>query len=397
MGFAGGTDSAVSSRVCAAQPVFSFTIPQGLLAAAIRQFESITGLTVRGADDLVRNLTSEGVTGTFTAAQGLDRLLAGSGLSHRSLSADTVVIEIRVSSDTVEVTSGAPRVQWSKYTANLAETPQTIQVIPRALLEEQGAATLTDALRNVPGITMQAGAGGGASNTSGDMFNMRGFSANNSIFIDGVRDDGMLSRDVFNLEQIEVFSGPTGRRRRPHERGRLRQSDDARRRTGPTARDGEPELRRRASRCARLPTSISRSRWAIAARFSARLRFESTSCGRTAEWPGGTTRVAESKAIAPSVAFGLSTPHSRHTLGTDSPPGQSGRLWPASGRLSCRSTDRHVGSRSFDPVDQSNYYGSPDFDYDHGQSGQRRCCGWSTTSGPAVTRPKSDPLQRVNA
>ena len=57
---------------------------------------------------------------------------------------------------------------------------------------------------------MQAGEGGGASNTSGDMFNMRGFSANNSLFVDGVRDDGMLARDVFNLEQIEVFSGPTG-------------------------------------------------------------------------------------------------------------------------------------------------------------------------------------------
>ena len=42
------------------------------------------------------------------------------------------------------------------------------------------------------------------------MFNMRGFSANNSLFVDGVRDDGLIARDVFNLEQIEVFSGPTG-------------------------------------------------------------------------------------------------------------------------------------------------------------------------------------------
>ena len=57
---------------------------------------------------------------------------------------------------------------------------------------------------------MQAGEGGGASNTTGDMFNMRGFTANNSLFVDGVRDDGLVGRDVFNLEQIEVFSGPTG-------------------------------------------------------------------------------------------------------------------------------------------------------------------------------------------
>ena len=42
------------------------------------------------------------------------------------------------------------------------------------------------------------------------MFNLRGFSANNSLFVDGVRDDGLVSRDVYNLEQVEVFLGPTG-------------------------------------------------------------------------------------------------------------------------------------------------------------------------------------------
>ena len=62
----------------------------------------------------------------------------------------------------------------------------------------------------MPGISLQAGEGGGASNTSGDMFNLRGFSANNSLFVDGVRDDGLMSRDVFNLQQVEVFMGPTG-------------------------------------------------------------------------------------------------------------------------------------------------------------------------------------------
>ena len=77
-------------------------------------------------------------------------------------------------------------------------------------MEQQAVTTLSDALRNVPGITLQAGEGGGASNTAGDMFNMRGFNASNSLFVDGVRDDGLVSRDVFNLEQVEVFMGPTG-------------------------------------------------------------------------------------------------------------------------------------------------------------------------------------------
>ena len=146
----------------------------------------------------------------MTAVQALDRILSGTSLSFRAVDAKTYAVEIRLSGDAVQVTGISEKPSSDKYSVPLTETPQTIQVIPRALLDEQGATTLTDALRNVPGITMQAGEGGGASNTSGDMFNMRGFSANNSLFVDNVRDDGMLARDVFNLEQIEVFSGPTG-------------------------------------------------------------------------------------------------------------------------------------------------------------------------------------------
>ena len=100
--------------------------------------------------------------------------------------------------------------QSPKYQVPLRDIAQTIAVIPRAVMEEQGATTLSEALRNVPGITLQAGEGGGSSNTAGDMFNMRGFNASNSLFVDGVRDDGLISRDVFNLEQVEVFLGPTG-------------------------------------------------------------------------------------------------------------------------------------------------------------------------------------------
>ena len=105
---------------------------------------------------------------------------------------------------------GADGVVAAATPRRCATSPQTIAVIPRAVIEEQGATTLSDALRNVPGITLQAGEGGGASNTAGDMFNMRGFNASNSLFVDGVRDDGLISRDVFNLEQVEVFMGPTG-------------------------------------------------------------------------------------------------------------------------------------------------------------------------------------------
>jgi len=99
----------------------------------------------------------------------------------------------------------AERVQSGKFTEPLLDTPQSITVVPRAVLEEQQAQSLQDVLRNVPGITFSSGEG----NLGwGDMFTIRGFSAEQSITVDGIRDAGLSSRtDIFNLEQAEVFKG----------------------------------------------------------------------------------------------------------------------------------------------------------------------------------------------
>ena len=140
------------------------------------------------------------------------RAIDGTSVTSRSTGPNSVSLEIRLASEAVDVTGTIPQPRPSSpiYSQPLIEVPQTIEVIPRAAMEAQGVTTLSEALRNVPGISLQAGEGGGASNTSGDMFNLRGFSASNSLFVDGVRDDGLMSRDVYNLEQIEVFMGPTG-------------------------------------------------------------------------------------------------------------------------------------------------------------------------------------------
>lgn len=96
-----------------------------------------------------------------------------------------------------------------KYTQPLLDTAQTIQVIPATVIRDRAATTLRDVLRNSPGITFQAGEGGGG--LPGDQnFSMRGTSARNSLFIDGVRDTGSYTRDSFNLQQVEVIKGPTG-------------------------------------------------------------------------------------------------------------------------------------------------------------------------------------------
>ncbi|MES3708679.1 TonB-dependent siderophore receptor [Pseudomonas putida] len=93
----------------------------------------------------------------------------------------------------------------SKITTPLLDAPQSISVVPRTVLEEQNAQNLQDVLRNVPGITFMSGEGALG---WGDLFSIRGFAAEQSMTVDGVRDAGMSSRnDTFNLEQAEVYKG----------------------------------------------------------------------------------------------------------------------------------------------------------------------------------------------
>lgn len=91
-----------------------------------------------------------------------------------------------------------------KYTATLVNTPRSVTVIPSTLIRDTASASLTDALRTVPGVTFGAGEGG---NPMGDRPFIRGFDSQASTYLDGVRDIGAQSRDVFAVEQIEVVKG----------------------------------------------------------------------------------------------------------------------------------------------------------------------------------------------
>ncbi len=189
-----------------------FDIPAGPLRTVLAEIERISGLSIALTNPAISDISSGGVSGLLTPMEAIARALQGTSVTSRETGPNSVSLEIRLASEAVEVTGAIPQPRPSSpiYSQPLTEVPQTIEVIPREVMEAQGVTTLSEALRNVPGISLQAGEGGGASNTSGDMFNLRGFSAANSLFVDGVRDDGLMSRDVFNLEQIEVFMGPTG-------------------------------------------------------------------------------------------------------------------------------------------------------------------------------------------
>lgn len=93
----------------------------------------------------------------------------------------------------------------SKFTSSLRDTPQSVTVLSQAMLEDRNMMSLDDALRTVPGITLNAG----EMKWMGNGPTIRGFAARNDMYIDGIRDLGFYNRDPFNLEAIEVLMGPS--------------------------------------------------------------------------------------------------------------------------------------------------------------------------------------------
>jgi catecholate siderophore receptor len=83
--------------------------------------------------------------------------------------------------------------------------PQSVTIVNRAVMDSQGATSLADALRNVPGITI----GGAEGGQIGNNINLNGFSARTDIYLDGFRDRGQYYRDTFALDQVEVLMGPS--------------------------------------------------------------------------------------------------------------------------------------------------------------------------------------------
>lgn len=99
------------------------------------------------------------------------------------------------------------RSQNDKFTERLRDTPKTVIAIPKEVIEDLGATSFREVVRSTPGVTLGTGEGG---NAFGDRIFIRGFEARNDVYIDGLRDPGVISREIFAVEQIEVIKGPSG-------------------------------------------------------------------------------------------------------------------------------------------------------------------------------------------
>ncbi len=89
----------------------------------------------------------------------------------------------------------------TKTQTPLVDVPQAITVISREQLDDQGTATLGDALRYVPGVTLGQGEG------HRDQITLRGQSSTADFYVDGIRDDAQYYRPLYNVERVEVLKG----------------------------------------------------------------------------------------------------------------------------------------------------------------------------------------------
>jgi catecholate siderophore receptor len=192
--------------------------------------------------------------------------------------------------NTLEGTTGLGRLP-----GRIQDQPQTIQVVPREIMQQQGVTTLGEALRNVPGITSSIGEGNGGIN--GDQLRIRGFNSQNDLYVDGLRDFGSYRRDAFTFEEVQAILGPSGVN------------------FGSGAAGGIVNIN---SRTARLGNSLAGEvtggmEWMLRATADANYQFSDTGAVRLnvmyqqqrvtdRDMPGG-----ERWGIAPSVAFGLGT------------------------------------------------------------------------------------------
>jgi len=90
-----------------------------------------------------------------------------------------------------------------KFSQAARDVPQSLTIINRNLIEDRNATSLKEALRNVAGLTFNAGEGG----RIGDNITIRGFGASSDLYLDGMRDNAQYNRDTFNMEKIEVLRG----------------------------------------------------------------------------------------------------------------------------------------------------------------------------------------------
>ncbi|EJN21228.1 TonB-dependent siderophore receptor [Pseudomonas sp. GM80] len=206
-----------------------YSVAAGSLVSALNRFAQQSGVFIAGHNDLAADKRSPGLNGDYTAQQALQILLKDSGLQAQQQSGGGYVLRSAATADPLQLdattisgkTLGAISEDTHAYTTgqtssatglalSLRETPQSISVITRQQLDDQGATGIADVLRRAPGISVQ--------NYDSERweFSSRGAPITNFQYdgvntdYDGVYDYGTTSTDMATFDRVEIIKGATG-------------------------------------------------------------------------------------------------------------------------------------------------------------------------------------------
>lgn len=233
IGLALGSASAQSSQQA------RFDIPAGPLSAALPAFGSQSGLQITYLPSVAKGKNSPGVSGTVTRGDALSRILQGSGLTWQFTNATTVAISAPAAApasgvptdgslvlDTISVQGENARGGFEGYVPTRSataaktdtpfiESPQTVAVVGRDQMEDQGITTVSESLRYSSGVLTETA---GGQSRRFDSFFIRGVggfgsAAQYASWVDGMRWAFPLRTavqiDPYLLERVEVMKGPS--------------------------------------------------------------------------------------------------------------------------------------------------------------------------------------------
>ena len=209
----------VYAQLATTEPI-PFDIPAQPLDQAVTELARQAGLSIGGDSALLRGKQAPALEGEFTPMEGLDLLLAGSGIAAR-FADDGSVRLVGVGDEKeaqpmqlspIRITGSPERYMVRRSTTAtrtdtaIIDTPASIQVVPLQLLQDQQALQIKDAIKNVSGVQPR-----GASGVSNESFTIRGFDQGGFIYRDGFRTPNTFNARFFsmsNVDRVEVLKGP---------------------------------------------------------------------------------------------------------------------------------------------------------------------------------------------
>ncbi|GAA5233417.1 TonB-dependent receptor [Verticiella sediminum] len=205
-----------------AETARSYEIPAGDLTGALNRFGRNSGIMLSFSTSLTEGLHTDGLRGTHTVASALGSLLSGTGLHAVMRESGGYVLErahgpqgtptlapVTVTAVIDPGTEGSGSYATDAASLmngvwSLKDIPQSVSVVTRQQIEDQGLVSSADALNQVTGVTAT-----GYDRT--ESVTIRGYSVNAQT--DGVPVTGLIttiSGDLALYDRVEVLRGPSG-------------------------------------------------------------------------------------------------------------------------------------------------------------------------------------------